>query len=276
MFKNSAYDLDFSDKQPSFKLELTTNDDINVLIGNNGAGKTMYLICTWFMIQIINSYKTSLIVSQSKADDLFSETANNIISMTFNNYKYMSGIFMFTGEVNNIEFQFILRVKNGKVEDFNIEMDNISKFASLGIPSALYNSSSARTFDSYERYLGSLELIGVEEFTDINQILKLKKMYKMYDILWFEMVKKSLKKWSILGVPPQVNEFILNFNNYYSSADSRGNKAKPGDITTKDFGENAMISIDGNIPGIKSDTLDQKFSELGKGHQAILMTHLFR
>ena len=272
MFKKSAYDLTFGGTQPDFKLELSPSDDIAVLVGPNGVGKTMYLVCTWFIHHAMQLYQTSLIIEPSKADANFAFGVNQSIEMTFDNYADMSGLMVYNGHTNGTDFEFILQIENGKLVNYVINYDDQDKFARGTLQPAIYNSKTARSFSEYDRYQNMLEVLDVKSLTDFNDLKKLGKMYKLFDIMWFERITRKLKQWDKTEIPEYAKEFVSNFNDHYSAA---GNTRDHPNPDARDFGHNANFVIEDNQPRIVSDTQNINFSQLGDGHQAVLMIHIF-
>ena len=266
MFKKTRYDLTFGGKQPDFKLELTPADNINVLIGQNGVGKTMYLVCTWFIHHVMQVYQTSLIIDPKTADKNFAFGVDTSISMTFDNHENMSGIMVYEGQMNATDFKFQLHIENGKLFHYDITYTDLQKFVDGRMQPAIYNSKTARSFSEYERYLSTLDILDVQNLKDIKHLKKLGKLYKLFDIMWFERITKLLKQWNKEGIPEYAQDFIQNFNNYYPGLDESG---------APDFGHNANFHIINSLPYIVSDTQNRRFSQLGDGHQSVLMIHVF-
>ncbi len=262
MLKSIAVDINFGGAQEPFKLEVPDlQGDINVLIGQNGVGKTMLLTCTWFAGFLLQTYQVSLAVSPSSSDTLFGKTAEDVLAMTFNNPEELSGMFVFKGH-QQTPFEFILAFEKGKLVNFNIELETPEAFASIKLQPVMFNSKEARMFTSYERYLEILKMADIGTPRTIDDFKKVSRVHKLYDIMWFEHVRIKFKIWEREGYSEKARSIITDFHtNWPSEHDA--------------FGSNPVLYVKEGVPWIKSDSINKKLSAFGSGHQAVLMTTLF-
>lgn len=265
MLKAIAMDLTFGDNQEPFKLNMPDiQNDINVMVGQNGTGKTMMLTCVWFAGFLLQTYQASLMAFPHKADTLFGETANDVAAMTFNHSEEMSGMFVFKGSDRDgrVPFEFILQYEKGKLVNFNIEVENPSDYVKIPLTPVLFNSKDARQFTSYERYLEILKMADIDRPRSIDDFKKVAKIHKLYDIMWFEHVRGKLEDWKENGFSDKARSTITDFHkNWPSDHDA--------------FGPEPKMVIKGDIPWIESQTINKKLSEFGAGHQSVLMTTMF-
>lgn len=251
-------DITFDNQSP-FNIHVDGINGMMVMIGQNGSGKTMFLTCTWFTTFLLSTYQTLLLLGPD--DILFGKMVNDSLAMTFDGSESLSGMFIFRGQKGG-GFEFILQFERGKLINFNIDMKDITKFKEMSIINVKFNSKDARQFSEYERYLTILEMSGIGHPTTIDDFKKISKLHKLFDILWFENIRLSFNRWEKAGYSEHAKDVIKDFHSNWPSDNDA-------------FGNNPYLKTKDNIPYIISDTVDQKISTFGAGHQAVLMTTLF-
>jgi hypothetical protein len=257
-FSEIVIELEFENRPP-FKLRLDGVKSLSIMIGQNGVGKTMALICTWFMGNALTAYQSSLILGSK--EELYIKTLNDIISMTFDDYETMSGFLIMNGpQVGG--YEFILRIENGEVVDHDLDFVDVDQFKTTGFSPFKFLSSSARLFTDYKQYQATKKMIGVGQLKTMDDIKKLGTAFKMYDILWYEDIEAKMRKWQEHGISDYAKSIITDFHTNWPSDHD-------------EFGPNPTLEIVDAIPWIKSDTVHKKLSAFGNGHQSVLMMTLF-
>lgn len=192
---------------------------INILVGQNGSGKSFLLINFWAMGFIANVITQATKLGQ-KANpiEVAQFTYNN--SFTDQNIDGMIQSNWSNGSTITIIF------KKGIVKDVNLH-----KFKADNIGGVKFMSSHMRTFDNISMYLKMRKMFINNGLTDDALIMELTKHFKLYDIMMLEeiihkmpfvvddMMKERLKAFDIkeditlFDVDLDKGDFFLMENN---------------------------------------------------------------
>lgn len=154
-------------------------NNLALLTGMNGSGKTLILIQTWIVNYITNSYilgKTSIENTTKGLQILFDKS--------FDQNDFTGKVH---GEFEHIHIDFDL--DNGKVQNlvFTCIGCDIKDIISNGMP--IYMSTNTRLFNSINQYVKFKKAIGitnpVESLSECD-FMKLCDSYKIYDVLFME------------------------------------------------------------------------------------------
>lgn len=161
------------------KLEIGTDQSLNLLVGANGSGKTLILIQNWIVNYITNSYlfgKTTI-----------EETTKGLQLLFDKSFDHND----FTGHIHG-EFEYIhidFDIDNGQVSNlvFTCIGCDTKDIIPNGMP--LYMSTSTRLFTAINQYVKFKKAIGIttpiEKMTECD-FMKLCESYKIYDIFFME------------------------------------------------------------------------------------------
>lgn len=188
-------------KQP---LELTFNGDVNdimIMIGRNGTGKSLMLKLTWAMNMAAMTY----IVSRTKTDihgtqAMISNGVQYIFDQTFaaNN---LTGSITYDWENGSIYYLF----EAGEIIACDYKIPDEVEQATRPI----FMSKDMRTFDSIRLYLKmrkALKVPAVLTVQDTEKFAELVDTYRLYDIMYVEML---LAKFRTEQKVPQALKYVL-------------------------------------------------------------------
>jgi hypothetical protein len=179
-------------------LELASQKDLTIFVGQNGSGKSLVLIFTWLMGTIVNIFLQS---GKSMTE------YEKILQFFFDNSFDKND---FTGKMGagfeNIEISF--EMDNGKVKNLDINiLDPSIEILPSGMP--VFMSKTTRLFDDLHKYLKMKKLlnIGDIELSNDTELKKLCEMYKIYDILFIERMIKMFKDPNFKLNPKSIGSF---------------------------------------------------------------------
>jgi len=237
--------------------------NINVISGYNNSGKSFLFKFAWFTSMALNIYKVILLSKTPNIDELFEIEVNDLFELTFTESEKLGGAIQIMDKNTDI-FVFTLSFKDGKLDYFELDIKDISKFELGNIPNIQYNTADARTFTAYEQYLQTKEILEISNFLNKEDIKKIGKMYRLYDILWFENMNKTIidygkEQEKLKGLFEIVNESFKNEKGHSLICTEKG----------KGF------EVKDNILYISTEDTPIKISSTSKGEQSLLMMCLF-
>lgn len=222
-------------------------NQIMILVGANGTGKTFILKSTWLlgtiMMQCVELGKKNL------PEDVIKGAAQYMTDNTFTDNN-LDGTLGLTWEKGRIEILFT----EGKITSLNHSIDAGVKT----IPPHIFFSKDMRLFSQIKSYMQFKDIVTGSSRGDITPTFmeKAMKLYRIYDVLFVEgfLVKIDM-----------INETKLDrLNKYVSGFDDK-------------FGEIQHVWVDYPNCEIMYKTKDKdeaKFTTLGAGHQAMLLMGL--
>lgn len=176
------------DKPTAFKIDKMDFNQICFMVGKNGSGKSLILKLNWCLSMIANYYAIKTITGISI--DIPKEF-QFIMDNTFDEQNFNGTIEAFFQNMT-----IIAQLENGKVTSIDATFDDdlaISKFP-------IFMSKETRTFDAFTKYMKTKKLMSVSNdfFTFTSEELqKITEFYKLYDILFMEMMIKGLNNYTL-------------------------------------------------------------------------------
>ncbi len=251
--------LDINAKDFSMELDIPFGQ-LNVIAGMNGVGKTFVMKTAWLAGILLQFYKVTLVMAPGKVDELFAEEAKKMFRYTFDNAEELNGSIMIQDEEEEI-YRFVVSFKDGTVDYFNVDLLNPAKFSIGNIQSIQFNSKEARTFTQYAQYQKLKTRFGITDLTE-EAIEEICEFFKIYDVIWFEHVYQKLQHMIQNGLDPAYSEGIALelFHDVFE-------------------GKSKLIGVeeDSGVPVfVFEDASKKKATELGTGHQSMLMIALFQ
>lgn len=184
--KELSLDIDspISMKMPTFDF-----NNLTLLCGTNGSGKSLILKLVWCASMIGEGYINAMLQQVSFNTD----NVQYIFDKSFSNQNFNGKMNFIFEDGNNIAIE----IEKGKVIDINIS------FAKDLIPSGppVFMSTETRTFDDITRYLQVRKMIGITGQIDASNASLFEKvldMYKLYDAMFIERLISKLSKPFIL------------------------------------------------------------------------------
>jgi hypothetical protein len=153
---------------PALDIDKMEMNNIMILIGQNGTGKTFIMICH-YVIQ-------SILVGAVQKVPSLEELAQTIFDLCFDEVNW-TGEMKFEDEHNSLEIIF----DKGKVIKVNCTIID-----EKSIRSPMYLSKNTRQFPFIVGYLQARKAFTPQGRFDETSFEKLSKMYKMYDITFME------------------------------------------------------------------------------------------
>lgn len=246
-----TFDIDLEGPVPlKFELEFSR---LMIFCGMNGSGKSLIKKLLWYCTYMYNTKVAYFMATgkQMSAKEL-NDYAQMMFDMSFSNPEEFTGTLK---SVNNEGTRTAkLVIKDGKIEEFTATFPPEPS----PITPIVYASAETRTFEALSKYMQMKQMIGVISTPDVNDLKKICKMYRLYDVLAFEQVIRTIKKigpkfGDLIGaVDGKMEEFTGAFYNV--------------EIKELELDEaNACVWIG------KKDGTKTKLSSLGKGEQALIM-----
>ena len=264
MLTTISFDLKIGNTTNFYEFEMNVNK-LNILTGMNNSGKSLIMKIAWysaFVLQHLYIFLTTH--SMEKAKELLKKQAQFYFPLTFTQPEDFNGFFEIKAEG---DYAFRMQFERGELIWLEIDVLRPGAFSMNEIQSIQFASKNSRSFISYKQYLKlsktfnfALPAIKTESATDLEPIKQLADFFPLYDIVWFENVKKILKTYS--EDFSQINPLILE---RYTE-----------DLFTEN-GEIVSLYLDeeGN-PGFEFATGEYRLLEsLGSGTQSMLMMTLF-
>jgi hypothetical protein len=189
-FHIKAHDFDMDIKEMDFQ-------NLNIFVGANGSGKTFIFKFLWFAAYMAQVYKVNLFFFPEDHEKRFAETLQKIFDYTFISTEDITGRIEVSTSDDN--FVFAVAFKSGKLDHFNVQVDDIEQFKVSSVQRVTFASKETRSFEDYERYLKTKKMLGfdkIENISDMDELGKLCEFYRLYDVLAFEHVGVQLKRFS--------------------------------------------------------------------------------
>jgi hypothetical protein len=160
-------------------------NNLALLTGMNGSGKTMVLVQTWIVNYITNSY----LVAKTSMEDT-TKGLQILFDKSFDQNDFTGKVH---GEFEHIHIDF--DIDNGKVQNliFTCISCDTKDIIPNGMP--IFMSTNTRLFTSLNQYIKFKKAIGitnpVEKLSECD-FMKLCDSYKIYDVLFMEQQLKRL------------------------------------------------------------------------------------
>ena len=224
-------------KEYNINFEDTDLNNLTLLIGQNGSGKSLINIFLWFC-NFLNFCKYNKEIGELPKT-LVQEYFSNIITQP------ISGIIMLHSNERRLNayngyIEIVFEkgiVKHVKYNYIALDSSNFSK--------PYYLSTTTRLFDEHEKYLK------LKTVLDEKQLLE---CFKIYDISFMETVHLICKAGLSLE---KINEFFTNFKNFQR-------------IYLNESGRNYYVDYENE----KNEILSTKAASLSNGEQSMLMMNL--
>jgi len=222
-------------------IEKMSFNQLCILVGQNGTGKTLVLKINWCMAMISNTIIGAKLMN-IPSDNI--KNAQYIFDKSFDDQNFNGTI-----EVHYENATLSITFDSGIVKNVNMEHDEDIT------PNAppIFMSKETRTFDSYIHYMKLKKVFKIEgEMIKMSeeQIEKLLVMYKLYDILFMEMMLNKLENYSVpqtlvdhfkeLGITKPIDQIVIDNDICDISVISEGTKIN---IVTFGAGEQSMINM---------------------------------
>jgi len=252
---------EFGNNDFHMDLDTITFKKLMVFIGTNNIGKSFIFKTAWLMTQALNIYQVLLSLEVSDSDKLFQSEFNNMFRWTFTESDQLNGAVKITAQ--DI-LEFTINMKNGKLDNFNLNITDPKKFKEVGITPVTYNSTQARLFSEYDKYIAFKKAMNIAEL-NTESLNELSAFYRLYDIMWFEELLDFAAQ---LEEEPNLIKNIIDPIKASQSVDDLYNEV-PG---LRD-GDN-IIAKGGTFYVADTNGSETKFSSLGNGVQSTLMMTL--
>jgi len=230
---------------PNFKVEIKDMREINLLVGENGSGKTLHLVMIW----CINTLVDAKYRYKFKSEAAFKQMCENVFNYAFVDLKLEGSI---TAKYNE-GLEFNIAFTEGKVISVTITKDNNVVVNTQ----TQFLSKQTRTFLDINRYYSIKDTICPSDirfssFYEPNpELSALLKMYRIYDIIFMERFKEVLKSRQDID-----KDLLTNFE-------------------TANLKELKHIQYTGGkLTGFKEDGSEINLESLGAGEQSILVMYL--
>ena len=86
-------------------------NQLNIILGQNGTGKTLIFKIAWFSAKMVGMYQLLLNSPMQNIDDKFKEYVDKIFAKTFDDPEEFNGEFGYTDKA----FRFLVQVKEGEM-----------------------------------------------------------------------------------------------------------------------------------------------------------------
>jgi AAA15 family ATPase/GTPase len=255
---------DFGDQDFNFdNLDIEFNQ-LNVFTGANGVGKSFLFKAAWYMAFTLQLRQVYSLMQHPEADTKFKEESEFVFDMTFFDSQDLSGAVQISDKKSEI-YIYTISFQNGKIEYFNLDIKDLDTFQNGKITQVKYASKETRTFEGYERYLKQKENMGIENYSDLDDFKKFKGVYKIYDMLWYENMYKTLKHFE---EDPQSFETLKEV---WAMIIDGQDKPKDPTLPTAD----SFVAKDGHLFLKREDGSLKNISKESAGVQSFVMLTMF-
>lgn len=262
--------IEFSDygvgSKPTFNNKMKFSQ-MNLFAGANGVGKTLVFKAAWFMQFTLQLYKIKLLtLKQEYTEKEFMKDLEVIFDLTWTSSEQVSGAIEVRDNDTNPSYIYVVRVSEGKVTSFDIDVMDHARFKVGEIQQISYNTKDARTFSQYDRYLKLCKKFKFDIMDMDPQNEELKEMgefYRIYDILWFERVRREIDDYRTLE-PKNMARLELWDKQFGKSDKSNNFPSSDQFVFRKD-----TVFVDDKLNDLK------RFSDYDSGTQSLLMMTLF-
>lgn len=229
------------DEPFKFNFDKLETNAINLLVGTNGVGKSVYLKINWMVATYMNYM---LIAADNNVPFNGTEMLHFLMTNTFTKCP-MTGVIKMTFENGEFEAEF----KDGSVVSVNTDTRPDIK----GGAAPIYMSTTMRMFTDIVQYMRMKKLLGIPKgMPNEADLTKLLELYRMYDISYVEGLLHYLEN-------NLTEKFLLDFNTHIKLFDDK--------FSVKDFQVNHEL---GDITYCDATGSDISLTSLGNGHQALI------
>lgn len=202
-------------ENPKFNCEIKDVNQLNIITGTNGSGKTLHLTLFWCINTLVDAYFRY----KFKSEEAYRIMCENI-------FKYIFKDLELDGQItakyeDDLEFNIVFT--EGIVMGVNVNHKDGLRVNSESV----FLSKETRQFNFITRYFQIKEMlygkdpIKFKDFYSPNSyLLKLLEMYRVHDILYMEkFISTFISK---KGIPSDISKLIDNFEYkfmYYDSTD---------------------------------------------------------
>jgi len=171
---------------------------IGVIIGNNGVGKTLLLKTMWFISYCLYTSRMIRLMLPQKADIAIKYDLERVFQLTFNNDDDIScditaSYWMDTNVV------FLLVIENGVLINWNLDIEDIPAYVKSESSAPIYLSNNAKSFKEYDKYNKLLARFDIPRLRGTDDAMVIKDFYPMYDMLSFETIYRRMSTVSWLA-----------------------------------------------------------------------------
>jgi len=225
---------------------------VNVIVGANGNGKTLLLKIIWFINYCLYIYKILKVINPTQADTLFKIELIKIINLSFEYEETLSCNIIIDGNSGS-DYTFGIEVENNKLVNFILNIDDNKSFIDEvgGVPR--FAGGDTRSFGRYENYVNTLEIFNITSINNHDDALKIRKFFRLYDIIFYENLRNTLVSENRLKI---FNQNMTNIEELLTD-----------DIFSKDH----EIVVKDMIPFVKTQDKLKKMSALSSGSQNMIM-----
>ncbi len=262
--------LEVRSKEDDFNMDMEIEfNQLNVLVGMNGAGKTLIMKFAWFAGYMLQLYKVTMAVENEKTDEVFAELMQNVFKWTFDESQDINGIIS-VRDKDNEKFNFRVTFEEGKLSSFNMDVIDPKEFTLAAIQGVQFNSKTARTFNSYEQYLKVKKVNNIVNLTP-DSLNTMCEFFKLYDVVWFENVFRKVKDMVANGLSPIITEGVGRgaMSAIFAGADAGVGRGERHLVAVKEQDDKEGMPI-----FVMDDGSERKALRLSSGQQSMLMMTL--
>ncbi len=260
--------LEIGSKEDDFNMDMEIEfNQLNVLVGMNGSGKTLIMKFAWFAGYMLQVYKVTMATENEKTEEVFAGLMQNVFNWTFDETGDITGTISVHDKTKE-KFNFNVTFEEGRLSNFTMDVINPKEFTLSTVQGVQFNSKTARTFDNYAQYLKIKKLNNITILTpdSLNTICE---YFKLYDVVWFENVYRKVKDMIDNGLSPRITEGAGRgaLSTIFAGAD-----AGPSDrylVSIKEQAGNEGMPI-----FVMDDGSEKKALRLSSGQQSMLMMTL--
>jgi hypothetical protein len=228
----------------TFKIDKIEFNKLCLIVGQNGAGKTLMLKMNWCFSWIANYFPVSAITN-TEID--FKKEFQLVMDKSFDDQNFDGKIEVFFENAT-----IVAEFKNGEVVmlDYNADEGVIPN----NLPT--FMSKETRTFDTFVKYMKMKKALGIKStfstFTP-EEMKKVSDIYKIYDLIFIERMlesidchmldkdlKEALKK--MFNIKHEIDQIIVDYIDceLYGVNLSTNKRFK---LTTLSAGEQSIINM---------------------------------
>lgn len=178
--------------------EMNIEKELTVFVGQNGSGKSFIMILIWCLNFIATGIASLKLAKYHKEED-FIKLAQDSLEGCYSDLNI-------NGKVSVTYESLVLTVILEKGKVVNIEYILASDVVIMPGAPGLYLSTNTRLFENYVTYMKLKKALGIDEKSMEDVFVKMKDFYKLYDIVFLEVMLNKLKDFTI---PDHFNEVLV-------------------------------------------------------------------